>query len=46
MRGGYEARWTAHETAVKNKIFETDEVHEIEGRNRRLATPEAEPGAA
>lgn len=35
MRGDYEARWKAHEIAVKNQILDTDEVREIEGWNPR-----------
>lgn len=41
MRGDYEARWKAHEIAVKNQILDANEVREVEGWNPRAAT---EPG--
>jgi HK97 family phage portal protein len=41
MRGDYEARWKAHEIAVKNQILDANEVREIEGWNPRAAP---EPG--
>ncbi|MFC7552638.1 phage portal protein [Pseudoroseomonas wenyumeiae] len=43
MRGDYEARWKAHEIAVKNQILDPNEVREVEGWNPRPATPAA-PG--
>ena len=41
MRGDYEARWKAHEIAVRNGILDANEVREIEGWNPRAAQ---EPG--
>jgi HK97 family phage portal protein len=41
MRGDYEARWKAHEIAVRNNILDADEVREVEGWNRRVAAPGA-----
>lgn len=44
MRGDYEARWKAHEIAVKNQILDPNEVREVEGWNPRPAAPA--PGGA
>ncbi|WP_368415293.1 phage portal protein [Falsiroseomonas sp.] len=38
MRGDYEARWKAHEIAVRNQILDANEVREVEGWNPRAAT--------
>ncbi len=38
MRGDYEARWKAHEIAVRNQILDANEVREVEGWNPRPAT--------
>lgn len=43
MRGDYEARWKAHEIAVRNQILDANEVREVEGWNPRAA---AEPNVA
>lgn len=43
MRGDYEARWKAHEIAVRNQILDTNEVREIEGWNPRAAEPAPRP---
>ena len=43
MRGDYEARWKAHEIAVRNQILDTNEVREIEGWNPRAAQPAPKP---
>lgn len=46
LRGDAEARWRAHEIAVKNNILTADEVREVEGWNPRGATaPSPQPGA-
>jgi len=47
MRGDYEARWKAHEIAVRNQILDANEVREIEGWNPRATppTPAPQPGA-
>ncbi|UFN48902.1 phage portal protein [Roseomonas sp. OT10] len=37
MRGDYEARWKAHEIAVRNQILDPNEVREVEGWNPRPA---------
>jgi HK97 family phage portal protein len=42
MRGDYEARWKAHEIAVRNQILDANEVREVEGWNPRAAA--SEPG--
>jgi HK97 family phage portal protein len=39
MRGDYEARWKAHEIAVKNGILEANEVREVEGWNPKPVEP-------
>jgi HK97 family phage portal protein len=44
MRGDYEARWKAHEIAVRNQILDANEVREVEGWNPRAATPEPNIG--
>ncbi len=47
LRGDAEARWKAHEIAVKNRILTPNEVREVEGWNPRpeLDTPPpSEPG--
>jgi HK97 family phage portal protein len=41
MRGDYEARWKAHEIAVRNDILDRNEVREIEGYNPRAEAPAA-----
>ncbi len=43
LRGDAEARWRAHEIAVKNNILTADEVREVEGWNPRrdAAAPQA-----
>ncbi|PHK93159.1 phage portal protein [Pseudoroseomonas rhizosphaerae] len=44
MRGDYEARWKAHEIAVKNQILDPNEVREVEGWNPRpVAAPPPAP---
>lgn len=48
LRSDPEARWQAHEIAVRNDILTKNEVREIEGWNSRPeldATPPSEPGA-
>jgi HK97 family phage portal protein len=46
MRGDYEARWKAHEIAVRNGILEAEEVREVEGWNPRAARPAEGPNVA
>ena len=41
LRGDAEARWKAHEIAVRNNILTTDEVREVEGWNPRVDDPES-----
>ena len=37
MRGDYEARWRAHEIALRNGVLDADEVREVEGWSPRAA---------
>ena len=46
LRGDAEARWKAHEIAVRNKILTTDEVREVEGWNPRGESVETAPEGA
>jgi len=49
LRGDAEARWKAHEIAVKNRILTPNEVREVEGWNPRPELddpPPPEPGIA
>lgn len=49
LRGDAEARWKAHEIAVKNRILTPNEVREVEGWNPRPELDQAppnEPGIA
>ena len=46
LRGDAEARWKAHEIAVRNKILTTEEVREVEGWNPRGDSAETTPEGA
>lgn len=49
LRGDAEARWKAHEIAVKNRILTANEIREVEGWNPRPeldAAPPADPAAS
>ena len=43
MRGDYEARWKAHEIAVRNQILDANEVREVEGWNPRPQQGQQQP---
>lgn len=45
MRGDYEARWKAHEIAVRNQILSAEEVREVEGWNPRGRETSAGPAS-